>query len=146
MTFPRRSLGLLIALLLTARLGLSFINETNTKIKIKKELRENMRESSSTWVRNRNTVRHTPKTLGSVSQSVILAILVLVIGLIYVTQGTKATSYDYELSRVEEEIAELEARKEDLAVEREKLKSIATSNTSEVAAAMQTGQVSGYAE
>lgn len=146
MTFPRRSLGLLIALLLTARLGLSFINETNTKIKIKKELRENMRESSSTWVRNRNTVRHAPKTLGSVSQSVILAILVLVIGLIYVTQGTKATSYDYELSRVEEEIAELEARKEDLAVEREKLKSIATSNTSEVAAAMQTGQVSGYAE
>ena len=139
-------MGLLIALLLTARLGLSFINETNTKIKIKKELRENMRESSSTWVRNRNTVRHTPKTLGSVSQSVILAILVLVIGLIYVTQGTKATSYDYELSRVEEEIAELEARKEDLAVEREKLKSIATSNTSEVAAAMQTGQVSGYAE
>lgn len=105
-----------------------------------------MRESSSSWVRNRNTVRHTPKTLGSVSQSVILGILVLVIGLIYVTQGTKATSYDYELSEIETEIAELEAKKEDLAVEREKLKSIATVNTSEVAANMQAGQVSGYAE
>lgn len=105
-----------------------------------------MRESSSSWVRNRNIVRHTPKTLGSVSQSVILGILVLVIGLIYVTQGTKATSYDYELSEIEGEIAELEARKEDLAVERARLTSIAMSNSNEVASNMQTGQVSGYAE
>ena len=105
-----------------------------------------MRESSSMWVRNRNIVRRTPKTLGSVSQSVILGILVLVIGLIYVTQGTRATSYDYELSRVEEEIAELEAQKEDLAVERARLTSVAVSNNNEVASAMQVGQVSGYAE
>lgn len=105
-----------------------------------------MRESSSTWVRNRNIVRHTPKTLGSVSQSVILGILVLVIGLIYVTQGTKATSYDYELSRVEEDIAELEAKKEDLAVEQARLRSIARNNSSEVAANMPQGTVSGYAE
>ena len=105
-----------------------------------------MRESSSTWVRNRNMVRHTPKTLGSVSQSVILGVLVLVIGLIYVTQGTKATSYDYELSKVESEIAELEARKEALAVERSRLTSIAYNNENEVAAAMPTGSVSGYTE
>ncbi len=105
-----------------------------------------MRESSSAWVRNRNTVRHTPKTLGSVSQSVILGVLVLVVGLIYVTQGTKATSYDYELSRVEGEIAKLEAEKEDLAVERARLTSIAMSGESEVASTMSTGQVSGYAE
>ncbi|MBQ7802835.1 hypothetical protein IJ380_03205 [Candidatus Saccharibacteria bacterium] len=105
-----------------------------------------MRESSSTWVRNRNTVRHTPKSLGSVSQSVILGVLVLVVGLIYVTQGTKATSYDYELSEIESEIAELEARKGDLEIERDRLTSIAASNTSEVAAAMELATVSGYAE
>ena len=105
-----------------------------------------MRESSSSWVRNRNIVRHTSKTLGSVSQGVILGILVLVIGLIYVTQGTKATSYDYELSEIEGEIAELTARKEDLAVERARLTSIAMSDNNEVAAAMETGTVSGYAE
>ena len=105
-----------------------------------------MRESSSSWVRNRNIVRHTPKTLGSVSQGVILGILVLVIGLIYVTQGTKATSYDYELSEIEGEIAELTARKEDLAVERARLTSIAMSNNNEVASNMETGSVSGYAE
>ena len=105
-----------------------------------------MRESSSTWVRNRNTVRHAPKTLGSVSQSVILGILVLVIGLIYVTQGTKATSYDYELNDIEGQIAELEAKKNDLEIEREQLKSIAANRASEVAANMAQGQVSGYAE
>ena len=105
-----------------------------------------MRESSSTWVRNRNIVRHAPKTLGSVSQSVILGILVLVVGLIYVTQGTRATSYDYEISEVETQIAEQEAKIEDLRIERERLKSIAALETNEVAATMQDGVVSGYAE
>ena len=106
-----------------------------------------MRESSSTWVRNRNIVRYTPtKTLGSVSQSVILGILVLVIGLIYVTQGTKATSYDYELNKIEEDIAELSARQEDLNVERARLKSIASEQSNTVAATMVDATVSGYAE
>lgn len=105
-----------------------------------------MRESSSAWVRNRNIVRHTPKKLGSVSQSIIFGVLVLVVGLIYVTQGTKATSYDYKLSEVEEEISRLEAEKEDLAVERARLTSIARANESEVAANLETAQVSGYAE
>ncbi len=105
-----------------------------------------MRESSSTWVRNRNIVRYTPKTLGSVSQGVILGILVLVIGLIYVTQGTKATSYDYELNTVENQISEYEIRKNDLEVEKSKLTSVAASKHNEVAATMETGTVSGYAD
>ena len=105
-----------------------------------------MRESSSAWVSNRNIVRHTPKTLGTVSQTVIFGVLVLVVGLIYVTQGTKATSYDYELSKVEDEIAELEAKKEDLAVERSRLTSIGANSSSEVAANMEVAEVSGYAE
>lgn len=105
-----------------------------------------MRESSSTWVRNRNIVRYTPKTLGSVSQGVILGILVLVIGLIYVTQGTKATSYDYELNKIEDDIAELEVRMNDLKVEKEQLTSVAANKSNEVAAKMENGSVSGYAD
>lgn len=105
-----------------------------------------MRESSSTWVRNRNIVRHTPKTLGGVSQSVILGILVLVVGLIYVTQGTKATSYDYELSEIEGQIAELQAKQEDVRLERERLKRIAETDGNTVAATMVDAEVSGYAE
>jgi hypothetical protein len=81
-----------------------------------------------------------------VSQGVILGILVLVIGLIYVTQGTKATSYDYELNEVDDKIAELEAEIEDLALERARLTSIAAVETNEVAATMVDATVSGYAE
>ena len=105
-----------------------------------------MRESTSSWVRNRNTVRHTPKSLGSISQTMILGVLVLIVGLIYVTQGTRATSYDYQLSEIENEISELEAKKEDLAVEKARLTSIAASENSTVAVAMEDGEVSGYAE
>ncbi len=104
-----------------------------------------MRESTSSWVRNRNTVRHTPKTLGTLSQSMILGVLVLIVGLIYVTQGTKATSYDYQLSEIDSKISELQAQKEDLAVEQARLTSIARSQNSTVAVNMENAEVTGYA-
>ena len=71
--------------------------------------------------------------------------MVLIVGLIYATQGVKATSYDYELSNIEDEISDLESRKEDLAVEKARLTSIAASESSEVAANMPEGSVAGYA-
>ena len=104
------------------------------------------RGSGATWSRNRNTVRHTTQQLGTVSFSIIVSILVLLVGLVYVTQGTRATSYDYELSAIEAEIDELEAQKEDLAVEKARLTSIAASEKSEVASTMKDAKVSGYAD
>lgn len=101
---------------------------------------------TATWMRNRNTVRHTVRGLGSVSLTAIIGMLVLVVGLIYVTQGTRATAYDYELSSIEAEIDDLTAQKEDLAVERARLTSIAASEQSSVAMAMADASVSGYAE
>ncbi|MBQ2637633.1 hypothetical protein IJH66_01105 [Candidatus Saccharibacteria bacterium] len=76
----------------------------------------------------------------------ILGVLVLIVGLIYVTQGTKATGYDYQLSEIESEISELEAKKEDLAVERARLTSLATSENNDVAVNMENANVTGYAE
>lgn len=102
--------------------------------------------SVNSWVQNRNTVRHTPKTLGAVSQSVILSLLVVVIGLIYITQGTRSTNYDYELNNIENEISELEAKKEDLAVEKARLTSVAAAASSEVAVTMEDASPVGYAE
>lgn len=98
------------------------------------------------WSRNYNTVRHTPKTLGSISNAAIVGLLVLIVGLIYVSQGTQATNYDYQLSEIESEISELQAKKEDLAVERARLTSVAASEHSEVAASMEDATVSGFAE
>ena len=97
------------------------------------------------FARNRNTVRHTKRNLGSISQIVIVSMLTLVFGLIYVAQGTKATSFDYELSSVESEITEMTAKKEDLAVEKARLTSVASTRNSAVAASMEDASVTGYA-
>lgn len=103
-------------------------------------------EMSATWTRNRNTVRHTQKGLGKISYTLIVGMLSLIVGLIYVAQGTKGTSYDYQISEVEGQIAELEAKKEDLAVEQARLTSIATANASEVAVNMEDATAAGYAK
>lgn len=103
------------------------------------------RTSAASYVRGRNTVRHTKRSLGSISQIVIVSMLTLVFGLIYVAEGTKATSFDYEISSVESEITEMTAKKEDLAVEKARLNSVAAASTSTVAAAMEDATVTGYA-
>ena len=91
-------------------------------------------------------MRHAGKTLGSMSLFSIFGLLILIVGLIYVTQGTRATAYDYELSRIETEIDELSAQKDDLAVEMARLNSISAAEHSTVAAAMEDASVGGYAE
>ena len=100
---------------------------------------------SFTYGRNQNIVRHQVKGLGTISQGVIVGLLVLIVGLIYVAQGTEATSYDYRLSEINEEIAALEDEKEDLAMEKARLTSLASVENNEVAANMQDGAVTGYA-
>ena len=108
-----------------------------------------MSESSSAWVRGRSRrvqERHESKGFSKGMSGVLLAVLVLAVGLIYVSQGTKATGYDYEISKVDEEIAELSARRDDLQVERARLTSMAYETESEVAANMEVASVTGYAE
>ena len=100
---------------------------------------------NSTFARNRNTVRHTKRGLGSISQIVIISMITLVFGLIYVSEGTKATSFDYEISNVESEITEMNAKKDDLAVEKARLNSVANAKNSTVAAAIEDATVTGYA-
>ena len=103
------------------------------------------REPVATFGRNRKTVRFTKRSLGSISQIVIVSMLTLVFGLIYVAEGTKVTSYDYEISEVESEISEMTAKRDDLAVEKARLNSVATAKNSTVAAAMEDATVTGYA-
>lgn len=102
------------------------------------------RSNESNFVRNRNTIRHTKRGLGSISQIVIVCMLTLSFGLIYVAEGTKAPSYDYEISSIEAEITEMTAKKDDLAVEKARLNSIAAAKNSTVAAAMEDAYVTGY--
>lgn len=71
--------------------------------------------------------------------------LTLAFGLIYVAEGTKATSLDYEISAVESEISDMTARRDDLAVEKARLTSVAAAKSSSVAAVMEDATVTGYA-
>ncbi len=99
----------------------------------------------TSFARNRNTVRHTKRSLGSISQIVIVSMLTLIFGLIYVAEGTKATNFDYEISTIEAEISEMNVKKDDLAVEKARLTSVASAKNSTVAAAMEDAVVTGYA-
>ncbi len=107
--------------------------------------RRNVATTTGTWSRNYNTVRHTQKTIGPLAYTFLVGLCVLVVGLIYVAQSTQATNYDYELSAIDDEIADLQAKKEDLAVEKARLTSIAASENSEVASTMENAGASGYA-
>ena len=100
---------------------------------------------SASFTRGRNIVRHTRRGLGSISQIIIVSLITLVFGLIYVAEGTKATSFDYEISAVESEITEMTARRDDLAVEKARLTSVAAAKNSVVAAAMEDATITGYA-
>ncbi len=101
--------------------------------------------TGTSFTRNRNIVRHNKRNLGSISQIVIVSMLTLVFGLIYVAEGTKANGFDYDISSVENEIVEMNAKKDDLAVEKARLTSVATAKNSTVAAAMEDATVTGYA-
>jgi hypothetical protein len=69
----------------------------------------------------------------------------MVFGLIYVAEGTKATGFDYEINAIETEISDLSARRDDLAVEKARLTSVAAAKSSAVAVAMEDSEITGYA-
>ena len=97
--------------------------------------------------RNRNMVRFSGTgKLGKMALFGAFFLFAINLGLIFVDQSTKATSFDYELSGLSSQIEDLESRKDDLAVERARLKSIANSNNSKVAKAMEDAGNAEYAE
>lgn len=101
---------------------------------------------NSGYSRNRNTVRHQARGIGRISAIAILVIEVFMIGLFYVSEQSKVTTYDYKMNAMDAQIANLEAERDDLKVEQARLNSIAKSAKSTVAANMETAQIAGYAE
>lgn len=88
--------------------------------------------------RNYNSVAYASAVkLGPVTHTVIIALMLTVLGLIYLTQATKATGFDYAVSEVDNQIAELSVEKRNLEVENARLTALRTVESSAVAAAMQ---------
>ncbi len=92
---------------------------------------------AGSWNRNQNTTRFaSPVKLGPVTHTVLVALMITVLGLIYLTQATRATSYDYEAQKIDSKIAELTEEKTDLEVENARLTALDNVQNSSVAKTM----------
>lgn len=99
------------------------------------------------WSRNQNTTRYVSAVkLGPVAHTVLVALLITVLGLIYLTQATRATSYDYEAQKIDSKIAELNNQKSDLEIENARLTALETVKSSSVAKEMTTPSDIRYVE
>jgi hypothetical protein len=91
------------------------------------------------WSRNQNTVAFVSSVkLGPVAHTVLVALMITVLGLIYLTQATRATSYDYESQKIDSQIADLDTKKTDLEIENARLTALETVKNSTVAKTLTT--------
>jgi hypothetical protein len=97
------------------------------------------------WSRNQNTVAFVSAIkLGPVTHTVIIALMITVLGLIYLTQATRATGYDYATQKIDSQIADLNIQKSDLEVENARLTALETVKNSSVATTMTTPASTDY--
>ena len=102
--------------------------------------------SDRMWRRNQNTVTFVPSvTLGPVAHTVLVALMIAVLGLIYLTQVTKTSTYGYQLDGLETKRSELLAERQDLENENARLQALERVKNSSVAANMREPVSTEYA-
>lgn len=88
----------------------------------------------SNWSRNQNTVAFASSIkLGPITHTVLVALMITVLGLIYLTQANRATNYNYTAQEIDSKIAELTEEKADLEVENARLTALESVQNSNVA-------------
>lgn len=86
------------------------------------------------YSRNQNTTRfQSAIKLGPVAHTVLVALMITVLGLIYVTQATRTTGYDYQAQKIDSQISELTQQKSELEVESARLTALENIKSSTVA-------------
>ena len=91
------------------------------------------------WGRNQNTTRYVSSVkLGPVAHTVLVALMITVLGLIYLTQATRVSGYDYTANAVSDKIATMTEQKNDLEIENARLTALQSVKNSNVAKAMTT--------
>lgn len=76
--------------------------------------------------RGQNAVRYRSgeRTLGPISNTVILIVLACLLGLLYLTQVTKTNAYGYTIDKVQHQQAQLKSERDDLEVASARLQSL----------------------
>lgn len=85
--------------------------------------------------RNQNSVSFNvqARTLGPVSNTIILIVLACMLGLLYLTQVTKTNAYGYQISSLQQEQADLTTQHNNLEVASARLQSLQRVQNSDVA-------------
>lgn len=98
-------------------------------------LRRSRAAMSTTVRKNQNRVSFSRNLtgLGPISNGIILALILSLLGLLYLTQITKQTRYGYQISDLESKKAQLISEQESLAVESARLQSLERIENSQVA-------------
>ncbi|OYW86560.1 hypothetical protein B7Z17_00070 [Candidatus Saccharibacteria bacterium 32-49-10] len=99
------------------------------------------------WSRNQNTTRFVSAVkLGPVAHTILVALMITVLGLIYLTQATRTTGYDYAAQKIDSQIAELNEERADLQIENARLTALETVKNSAVAKEMTTPASTEFVE
>ena len=82
-----------------------------------------------------NTTRHeaNEKTLGPVSNTIMLVVLACLLGLLYLTQVTKTNALSYKINDLKTEQSQLEIENDELAISAARLQSLERVKASETA-------------
>lgn len=88
--------------------------------------------------RNQNSVsfKVQARTLGPISNTIILIVLACLLGLLYLTQVTKTNAYGYQINGLQEQQAKLKTQHDDLEVASARLQSLSRVSNSAVAKSM----------
>lgn len=95
--------------------------------------------SNNKWQRNQNTVAFGTQTkMGPITHTVVVALMVAGLGLVYLSQVTKSSTFGYAMQQQNETLASLNAEQHDLEIENARLQALNTVKESNVASAMTT--------
>jgi hypothetical protein len=85
--------------------------------------------------RNQNSTsfKKTARTVGPVSNTIILIVLACILGLLYLTQVTKTNAFGFRVSALQEQQTELQQQHDDLEVSAARLQALERVKNSEVA-------------
>lgn len=89
--------------------------------------------------RNRNSIKHQQlrKGLGPIANIVLIVIMITTLGMIYLTQITKSTSYSYQLDELKSRKTQLANQNKDLLFESTRLQALERIRTSSVAKSLE---------
>ncbi len=98
--------------------------------------------------RNQNSVSFaaSARSLGPISNTIILIVLACLVGLLYLTQVTRTNGYGYTINTLQEQQSQLKDQKANLEVSAARLQSLERVSSSNVAKGLVTATPSGVVQ